>query len=215
MRLFAAIVPPPELREELVRLVSSSTLPPPEPPRRRFTLRRGRPATGVAVTPSTPSRELTVIDAAALHVHLASFGNVALGDMTALTRALRRGAATWPRHELNLAGGTALEFAGDDAVWAEVDGDLPRLSELAREVSSVGQRLGFFVDRRRFRPGLAVARITDETTAPYLEDVVARLEKHRSPSWTVDRLSLLQRPNDAEGPDHFIELEQIPLAAEE
>jgi 2'-5' RNA ligase len=208
-------VPPPELSEELVRLVSTSTAQPPEPPRRRFTLRRGQAAADTAATTATPSRELTVIDAAAVHVHLASFGNVALGDMTALTEALRRGAATWRRHELNLAGGTALEFAGDDAVWAEVDGDLPRLSELAREVSAVGQRLGFFVDRRKFRPRLAVARITDETTAPYLEDVVARLEQHRSASWTVDRLSLMQRPNDAEGPDHFTELEQIPLAAGE
>jgi 2'-5' RNA ligase len=215
MRLFAAILPPPELREELVRLVSTSTAPPPEPPRRRFTLRRGRATADPAATPSTPSPELTVVDAAAVHVHLASFGNVALSDVTALSEALRRGAATWPRHELSLAGGTALEFAGDDAVWAEVDGDLPRLSELAREVSAVGQRLGFFVDRRKFRPRLAVARITDETTAPYLEDVVARLEQHRSPTWTVDRLSLMQRPNDAEGPDHFTELEQIPLTGGE
>jgi 2'-5' RNA ligase len=215
MRLFAAVVPPPELSEQLVALLAPSTVPLAEPSRRRFALRRGRPSADAAATTSPASRELTVLDAAAVHVHLASFGNVALGDVTKLTEALRRGAATWPRHELGLAGGTALEFAGDDAVWADVEGDVPRLSELARQVAAVGQRLGFFVDRRKFRPRLAVARITEETTAPYLEDVVARLEQHRSPTWTVDRLSLMQRPNDAEGPDHFTELEQIPLTGGE
>ena len=62
------------------------------------------------------------------------------------------------------------------------------------------QRLGFFVDRLQFRPWLSVGTITDESTAPYLESVVAALDGFRGRTWTVEAVSLMRRPADTTEP---------------
>ena len=41
---------------------------------------------------------------------------------------------------------------------------------------SAVKQLGFFVDRRRFGPWSAVGTITETTSAPYLERLVAALD---------------------------------------
>jgi 2'-5' RNA ligase len=215
MRLSAAIVVPPELLVDVSRVVRSATVTAPVEPRRRFGRRlptggahvAGRPPTVVTAT-----RELETPSLAAMFLPLSGFGNVTLADAATLAAALRAEAATWERPTLVLAGGTALEFPGDDAVWVRLEGDLERLETIGRGVPMTVQRLGFFVDRRQFRPWLAVGRITGETTAPYLERLVAALDAHRSDPWTVTHISIIRRPNEADSEDDFEIVDRIPLA---
>ena len=147
-----------------------------------------------------------------MYIPLTGFGNVTLGDSVSLAKALRAEARTWDRPTVHLAGGTALEFPGDESVWAKIDGDLDALNTIGRGVPQVVQRLGFFVDRRAFRPWLPVGTITDTTTAPYLE-------KRRGARWRPSAAELDHRGDLADegaarrGPrTPFEEMERMPLA---
>jgi 2'-5' RNA ligase len=75
----------------------------------------------------------------------------------------------------------------------------------------VVQRLGFFVDRRQFRPWISVGTITESTTAPFLQSVVDALETFEGQSWTIESISLMKRLPE-EGPHAFEEMEEMPLA---
>jgi 2'-5' RNA ligase len=219
MRLFAAIVPPRDILEEVSQTVRSAAAADPEPSRRRLFGRRTRAgqdasadgASGGAVLAASP--ELDTPTPAALYLPITAFGNVTRGDSVKLATALRDEAATWRRPSVRLAGGTALEFPGDESVWAKLEGDVDDLMTIGRGVPQVVQRLGFFVDRRVFRPWLAVGTITSETTAPFLEKVVAGLEGYRSRTWTIEHISLMHRPMEPDAEVAYEEVEQMPLAA--
>ena len=89
-----------------------------------------------------------------MYLPITGFGNVTLGDSVQLAKALRNEALTWAPPTVHVAGGTALEFKGDESVWAKLDGDMDALNTIGRGVPQIVQRLGFFVDRRQFRPWL-------------------------------------------------------------
>lgn len=209
MRLFAAIVPPRAVRDELLTVVHGVRSPSAAPaPRQRLLSRLGRRPTAPA-----PERndELIVPDASQMYLPITGFGNVTLGDSVQLTKALRTEAATWERPTVHLAGGTALEFTGDESVWVKFEGDVEPLKTIGRGVPQVVQRLGFFVDRRQFRPWLSVGTITDATTAPYLQSVVDALDAFRSDSWTIETITLMKGLPEA-GRDAFEVFEEMPLA---
>ncbi len=125
-------------------------------------------------------------------------------------RSLGRGRRSRPT--LRLAGGAALEWPGDKSAWARLDGDLDALQVIAQGVPKVVQRLSLFVDRRQFRPLLSVGSITDETTAPYLEALVAALERFEGMTWTQESVSLMSGQPEA-GPDEpFEEMEAMRLS---
>jgi 2'-5' RNA ligase len=214
MRLFAAIVPPQPALEDLTRVVRSVAVAPAPEPRRLFrrSTNRGAHAAGRPAPVSGVTKELAATSVATMHLPISGFGNVTLGDAKTLADQLRAEVATWQCPTLRLAGGTALEFPGDESVWAKLDGDLELLSTIGRGVPTVVQRLGFFVDRRQFRPWLSVGTITEETTAPYLERLVGSLESYRGEAWTVSHVSLMRRPNEAKD-DQFEEMDRMPLAA--
>ncbi|HET6700097.1 MAG TPA: hypothetical protein VFG88_13480 [Nocardioidaceae bacterium] len=186
MRLYAALLPPASLCEEASRVVHAAL---------------DRPET-LAVRPP-----------AAMRLHLTNFGNVAHADALALRRALAREAVSWPRPKLQLAGAAALESPGDVSVWSRVEGDVDELYTLARGIPSVVQRLGFLVDRRAFRPWVALGDITASTTGPALERVYAAVDAHRSEPWVVDELSVIRprRMEDGEVEQWLDVIDRIPL----
>lgn len=185
MRLLAALVPPEAVLTELMDTVRS-------------------------VDPSL--RELNVTPANRLRIPVTGFGNVAQGDAETLLTALRRKASEWPRPELRFAGSAALEFPGDVSVWSRVDGDVDGLEAIGRGVPPAVQRIGFLVDRRQFRPWLAVGDINDHTTAPYLEKLVGALDDFKGQLWTLEQLTIIRRvPTDAAGDVDEVVHEEIPL----
>ena len=164
-----------------------------------------------AVGPDTP--ELNAVRAESMHIPITNFGNVTLADARALETAIGREAANWPAPKLRFTGGTALEWRGDESVWAKLEGDVDELAQVGKGVPVVVQRLGFFVDRRQFRPWLSVGTITDATSAPYLERLVGALEAFEGQSWVLEQVTVLRRlPVLDDGSDGGFEVvEQLPL----
>lgn len=135
-----------------------------------------------------------------LMLPITGFGNLTSGDAFGLARQLSEAAAEWSPPTVWFAGGGALEFPGDPSVWARLDGDVDGLTAIARGVTRAVERLGLFVDRRLFRPSLAVATVTTATIGPDLDDVVGRLEAFRGQEWVVDSIVLTTSPLDGRSP---------------
>jgi RNA 2',3'-cyclic 3'-phosphodiesterase len=209
MLLFAAILPPRPVLEELHRLVTEAGADAAAPSGKGLLGRLGRSRS--APSADAGNGQLDIAPLAQWYLPITNFGNVTLGDSRRLADALRVEASGWAKPELHFAGGAALEWPGDDSVWAKLEGDLDELGTIGRGVPKIVQRLGFFVDRRQFRPWLSVGTITPATTAPYLERVVAALSAHRSRSFVVESVSLMKRLPEAQTEVEFEELERMPL----
>jgi RNA 2',3'-cyclic 3'-phosphodiesterase len=215
MRLFAAIVPPRPVLDEICEAVQAVRTPVTTPPPRRrfFGLLPARTSTREPMPQASqaPEEELAMSAPDRMHLLITHFGNVTQGDSIQLADALREEAATWQPPQVHFSGAAALEWPGDQSVWGKLDGDLDGLMTIGRGVPHVVQRLGFFVDRRQFRPWLSVGTITPATSAPYLERLVDALDSFRGRDWTVDSVSLMERLPTAGGPMDFQEVERIPL----
>ncbi len=209
MRLLVAIVPPPEALDELDRVIgavtpgsaaesarrrtSSSGTGQHAHPRRRLFGRGQKQAEPTPHEGGPPEHDqLDRTPVAGLYIPITTIGNLTQGDSLELRNALRTKAATWERPTLHFSGGTALEWSGDLSVWAKLDGDIDRLALVGAGVPTVVKQLALFVDRRQFRPWLAVGTITEQTTAPYLEELVAALERFHGSSWTQESFSVIK-----------------------
>ena len=174
-------------------------------PSRRFGLKRAERGAPDAVEPML---DRTPVDG--LRLPITRFGNLTRDDVHNITAAIASEAARWTRPTLSFAGGTALEFPGDPCVWAKLDGDLRALTEVARGVPQCVEPLGFFVDRRLFRPMMAIAAVTEGTVAADLEAVVDALDAFRGHTWTLDSVVLTYESFVA-GRAETVELERIPI----
>ena len=184
MRLYAAIVPPEPVRAELADLVQS-------------------------VAPGSPELEPAALRE--MRIPVTAFGNVSLQDADMLLSTLREVALRWSRPTIRFHGSAALEWEGDKCVWAKIDGDVPELLTVGRGVPLAIQRLGFLVDRRKFRPLIAVGSITDATGLPYLEKLTGALDAFQGSAWTLATLTVFKQvPVDEKGIDEVV-LEEIPL----
>ena len=215
MRLFAAFVPPTAVLDELESVVRSA-----EPGHHAGHHAAGRKGMfgrlGGAAEPAnaaelTHTDQLFQLPAVRMHIPVATFGHLTRVDAELLTGALKESASRWAPPTLRLAGGTALEGPGDRCVWAKLDGDLDRLQVIVQGVPKLVQRLGLFVDRRQFRPWLAVGAITDTTTATYLEELVAALDRFDGMPWRQDSLSMMRGHPEAGPSEPFQELQRVPL----
>lgn len=187
MLVDGAIVPPRAVLEEIVAVVQSvrrevESEAEPEPAARRLFGRHkdGEPA------PVVEPPVLVDIPVALMQIPITEFGNVTANDAHRLAEAIANAAADWTAPQVRFAGGTALDFPGDPCVWAKLDGDVDALRAIARGVTQSVERLGFFVDRRLFRPMLSLATVTESTTGPDLDAVVGALDAFRGQEWTVD-----------------------------
>lgn len=164
MRLHARLIPPQAMLDELDDLVRSV---------------RGA------------ASELEYVPADQLHIRLATFGNVSHGDAVKLADTLTKEAAEWAPVKLRFGGGAALEWPGDNSVWAKLDGDLEHLTMIGSKIPQVVARLGYLVDRRKFRSWVPVGQITPSTTPEFLQALVDALEAYTGPSWTSSEMCLL------------------------
>lgn len=146
-----------------------------------------------------------------LHLPITGFGNLTTSDAHRLADVLAAAAAGWTAPTVHFAGGAALEFPGDPCVWAKLEGDVDELMAVARGVTQSVEQLGFFVDRRAFRPMLALATVTTSTTGPYLQEVVDALDAFRGQDWTVADIVLTKDTFETGRPEEA-EFRRIPLA---
>lgn len=186
MRLYAGLMPPEPILQDLDALVRSAG---------------GDPS------------ELDRVPVHEMHIPLSLFGNVSLRDATLLEDTLTREAKHWAPVELRFAGATALEWTGDLSVWAKLGGDTEELAAIARNVTAAVQRLGFFVDRRKFRTWMSVGDVTGSTTPEFLHHLVDGMEAYDGPTWTLDELCLLTGRRSDDDETMSVEVYQrIPLS---
>ena len=199
MRLFAALVLPHEVLDDVTQLAAGVVVeqepePAAEPAApgrhaagsaKRFSRRRGQAHAGTA------GPMLDLVPPVRMHVPIVKFGNLALTDVARLIDALELQASGWQSPRLHLHGGAALEPEGDDSVWVGLGGDVDELNAVVRDVARVAQGLHLFVDRRAFRTELQLGTINARTTEAYLEQLLAALDSYESSSWWQVTLSLL------------------------
>lgn len=198
MHLHAAFIPPASVRQALFDLLTAQE-PVPQPPvavetPRGLFRRKGTPEPEEEV-PTGPLLDLVPVDSLVLPI--TDFGYLNAEDARRLGDAVERACAELPRGpSVRVSGGSALIDPDDRSVWAELevtDDDLAALRTIARTVVSSVEPLGFFCDRRRFRPRLAVATINDATTVEHLEQVLGALSDYQSAPWKMAEVDVLQR----------------------
>ncbi|WP_234541473.1 RNA 2',3'-cyclic phosphodiesterase [Streptomyces shenzhenensis] len=163
MRLFAAVLPPSEVVDELaVEVDRLKRLPGAEA--LRWT---GRPG---------------------WHYTLAFYGEVADDVVPALSDRLARASHRTPPFELSVAGGG--QFGHGRALWAGADGNLDTLRLLADRAEAAGRKAGLPMgEHRRYKAHLTVARSRDAVQVrPYVE----LLAEFTSSTWTVGELALVR-----------------------
>jgi RNA 2',3'-cyclic 3'-phosphodiesterase len=163
MRLFAAVVPPPDVLAEL----AAATEP------LRAELSRPRWA-----------------DPARMHLTLAFYGEFADATAERLVGRLARVAGRRAAMDLAFAGGGAFPNARRARVlWVGVDGDRVQLGQLADSAAAVGRRLGLGGPDRRYRPHLTLARLREPAD---VRAQVGMLAGYRGRSWRAGELVLVR-----------------------
>lgn len=187
MRLFAAVVPPPEAIQELAAAVHPL---------------RAMPQAAALRWTGEPTWHLT----------LAFLGQVDSADTETLAARLAAVASTADRApELRLAG--AGRF-GDRALWADVRGDTKALGRLAEDVAAAARATGIDLDDRPFRAHLTLARAGGRSgPAPAgvsLAPLVGALSGFSGGSWTAGTLRLI-RSHLGIGAAHYETVDEWPL----
>ncbi|MBM6403514.1 hypothetical protein JQN72_04560 [Phycicoccus sp. CSK15P-2] len=138
------------------------------------------------------ARELELVPAHLMRLPVMGLGNLTRPDTSTVCNVLARKLVerdTAPR--VRLAGVWALED-GDPGIALHLEGDVDTAVGLAKGLPQMVEDLGLYVDRRLFAPRMVVARVTDATTLPVLEALVAALERYRSPTWTIATVEVHQ-----------------------
>jgi 2'-5' RNA ligase len=163
MRLFAAVLPPADVAEELALAVGElKGLPGAD--RLRWT---GRPG---------------------WHFTLAFYGEVDDELVPDLSARLARAARRSEPFPLAVRGGG--QFGHGRALWAGAEGDLKALRLLADRAESAARKAGVEMgEHRRYKPHLTLARSRDACeTGPFLEV----LDAFAGRTWTVAELALVR-----------------------
>ncbi|MEZ3177221.1 RNA 2',3'-cyclic phosphodiesterase [Streptomyces pimonensis] len=170
MRLFAAVLPPEDVLQELAAEVAE--------------LRRLPGADGMRWT-----------GRAGWHFTLAFYGEAGDELVPELTARLARAAARTDPFELALCGGG--QFGHGRVLWAGAEGDLRTVRLLAERAEAAARKAGVAMDgHRRYKAHLTVARSRDAVDVrPY----VAALHAFRSRAWTVEELVLVRSDLPASG----------------
>jgi hypothetical protein len=210
MLVHGAIIPPRPVLDALVDVVRSVPEPGPEAtaaPQKGLLGRLGRRREEIAGG-AAPRPMLEHVPPEVMQLPITGFGNLTTNDSRRLVDTLREVAAGWSSPTVWFAGGTALDYPGDWSVWARLGGGVDALAAMARGVTQSVERLGYFVDRRQFRPMLSVATVTPATTGPFLESVVGALEEFRGEEWAAE-ISLTKEAFVEGGGSRMVEFERI------
>jgi 2'-5' RNA ligase len=187
MRMFAALVPPPEALDHLDAFLDG---------------RRG-------------AGDFRWVQADQVHVTLAFLENVPDRKLDDLVERLGRAASRRTAFETAISGGSAFPNVGRAKVlWTGLDLDeagRTELDRLAAGCRAAASRAGTEVDGARFRPHLTVAR----TKFPHdVSNWVRLLDAYDGPRWRAEELTLVES-HLGEGPrgrPRHVVLDTFPLA---
>ncbi|MFA1543413.1 RNA 2',3'-cyclic phosphodiesterase [Actinomadura monticuli] len=165
MRLFVALVPPPDILDELEEAVRPhrDTVP-----------------------------ELRWIRRDLLHVTLTFLGEVDDRTFDRLLPRLERAVGRHERMTLSLAGAGAFPGSGAHArvLWTGLYGDRRGLARLAASTTAAGRRVGTLPDKHRgFRPHLTLARSRRPVD---VRSLIEPLAAFAGTPWTADSVQLMR-----------------------
>ncbi|MEU6981898.1 RNA 2',3'-cyclic phosphodiesterase [Streptomyces sp. NPDC046324] len=143
IRVFVALAPPDDAKEELAR------------------------ALGPAYAAYPNLRWNRIED---WHITLAFLGELPAATVPLLRPPLAALAAARPSLDLGLRGGGHFD---ERVLWSGIDGDLEGLHLLASEVRAVARACGVAFEDRPLRPHLTLARARRNETAPVVETAAA------------------------------------------
>ncbi|REE96369.1 RNA 2',3'-cyclic phosphodiesterase [Thermomonospora umbrina] len=165
MRLFVALLPPPNVLDELDRLL-------------------------VPYRAAWP--DLKWISRDLMHVTLAFLGEVDERAESRLLPRLERAAARYPKIELSFAGAGSFPSGGAHArvLWTGVYGDRGILVRMAASVNAAGRRAGASLgEYKGYRPHLTLARSRRPTD---MRPLVEELSAYAGMAWTSDAVHLVR-----------------------
>jgi RNA 2',3'-cyclic 3'-phosphodiesterase len=165
MRLFVAIVPPPEALGELAAEVQPLQIAAPE---------------------------LRWAGRESWHLTLAFLGEVDESLLAELSTRLERAAGRHPRQQLSIAGGGAFPSAGKArVVWAGIRADGRALAALAASVAAGARRAGAPPpdEGRKYHPHLTLARCRQPADVRSLTTELADVSGQ---DWTADAIHLIR-----------------------
>jgi 2'-5' RNA ligase len=167
MRLFAAVLPPDDVLQDLEDAVAPL---------------RSLPA-GQGLRWTAP---------AGRHLTLAFYGEVDEERVPALCERLARAAARTEPFALSLAG--AGQFGRGRALWAGVRGDVRDIGLLAARTEAAARKAGLDMEEehRRYRPHLSLARSGRGAAPPDVRPLLEALDGYRGRSWRVEELTLVR-----------------------
>ena len=217
MFLYAAIVPPPAILDELwsVADVTPELEREPRPvgwrAARTSDHRRRRNRETVVEEPRVPVPLLNLTPVTHVNLTIAKFGNLTHNDAKRLADALVHAAQEWSSPRLRLAGYNPLESADDASIWVDLAGDVDEVGAVARGVTRVAQGLRLFVDRRLFQPRVRLGGVNPGASRPHLESMLAELAQFETNAWWQTSFALLTHAE--RGPDEppFKTYMDVPL----
>lgn len=163
-----------------------------------------------------PAGEFDRVARGALMIPVFSLGNVTRPDAVAVADLLRGGLdRSNPAPQVRLAGVWALESDGDPTIGLPLAGEVERLDDLTRDLWTLVASRGYFVDRRRWATRLTVGSVTETTSLPYLEQLVADLGGHTSAAWPVSSISFVRRRFDADDRQAWDLIDEVPTSDED
>jgi 2'-5' RNA ligase len=162
MRLFVAVVPPPEAVAHLRRVVD-----------------------GLAVSRAGAG----VVRPELWHLTVAFLGEIADERLGAITEAIGTAAAAGRAGTLGLAGGGRF---GENVLWVGVTGDLDALGRTAKAVGREVRKARVTLERRLYKPHLTLARPRHRVTRDELRADVGTLAAYAGPLWAADQLHLMR-----------------------
>ncbi|MGW0711333.1 RNA 2',3'-cyclic phosphodiesterase [Streptomyces sp. NPDC002643] len=163
MRLFAAVLPPADVVDELAAVVGEL---------------KGRPG----------GERLRWTEAEGWHFTLAFYGEVGDDVVSELSRRLAKAARRGPGFSLALRGGG--QFGRGRALWVGVEGDVAALRLLAGRAEAAGRKAGVDMgEYRRYRPHLTLARSRGERD---VRGQVDALGAFAGRTWVVSELALVR-----------------------
>ncbi|MDH6569588.1 2'-5' RNA ligase [Streptomyces sp. SAI-117] len=163
MRLFAAVLPPHDVTEELAAVVAEL---------------RKQPGAQTLRWTGVPG----------WHFTLAFYGEVDDDVVPALSERLERAARRTDRFPLAVQGGG--QFGHGRALWAGASGEPVQLRLLAERAEAAGRKAGVEMgEHRRYKAHLTVARSRE---AVDVRPCLSVLDGFTSRAWTVDELALVR-----------------------
>jgi 2'-5' RNA ligase len=130
-------------------------------------------------------------DAAAARAAADAAAARAAADADVADAAARAAAAPGGPIAIRFAGGGRFGRGRFTVLWAGVDGDMPALRALAKEVRSELKRGKLPFDDKSFRPHLTISRVGDRVGPDIIVADVETLSAYVGPLWTVDSVHLV------------------------